>query len=62
MDYCLMQQLTHNLKLELCSSLNTGLLYELYKRIPMGFKICQSVSNLIAVQWLNGCLYLTVQF
>lgn len=62
MDYCLMQQLTHNLKLELCSSLNTGLLYELYKRIPMGFKICQSVSKLIAVQWLNGCLYLTVQF
>ena len=44
MDYCLMQQLTHNLKLELCSSLNTGLLYELYKRIPMGFNVNMSTS------------------
>lgn len=66
MDYSLMQQLPHNLKLESCV-----LAISQHKSWCMNYTsecqwvinlICHSVSHLIAVQWLYGCLYLVVQF
>ena len=66
MGYFLMQQLTHNLKLECCV-----LAISQHKSWCMNYTsecqwvinlICHSVSYLIAVQWLYGCLYLVVQF
>ena len=64
MGYFLMQQLTHNLKLECCV-----LAISQHKSWCMNYTsecqwvinlICHSVSYLIAVQWLYGCLYLVV--
>ena len=66
MGYFLMQQLTHNLKLESCV-----LAISQHKSWCMNYTsecqwvinlICHSVSYLVAVQWLYGCLYLVVQF